>query len=413
MDASFSSPLLNPKQKIKHAPESKRPNLGPVLAVLVLIPCRPLHPIGISIIVCTNNTAAKKCDSHPLRWKSKSKSKMASSSSSPPAPDNNNKRTRLDRSIAVVLENPDETPSLLRDGISPLNERLHRFHGTSAIFESSRGLSLGPSTCATACTIFHRFYHSASLAEHDVWSVAMASTLLATKAEEDAKSLKQIVDEYARIYARRLVLADLADDNENDENNNNKRIDRVLASSHSACLDRSIVAHWATSEERRRFCATRLPRQLNKFGPVYKEWHKQITKMESILLRRLGFTFYWISDSHPHRFVRDFCRVLRLEGDREVCVCLCLFCVRACPECVLSCLVLSCLVLSCLVMSCAITLLLSLEKDVCNDTATLTRNTRKWVAIGAFSVSICISHTHTPHHTTHTSYSLNCVFLYS
>jgi hypothetical protein len=262
---------------------------------------------------------------------------VPSSSSSLPssqpsaAVDNNSKLTRLDRNLDVILKNPDQTPSR-QAGITPEVERLHRFHGASIIFESSRGLSLGPSTNATACTIFHRFYHSTSLIQYDVWSVAMASTLLATKVEEDAKNLKQIIEVYTNIYARRLMLADssLDDEDQNDESNDDddekvknnktssstKQQEQVLSSTHLCCLSKSI-SKWATAKQREQICADRLPQQLNKFGPVYKEWHAQITKMESILLRQLGFTFYWISGSHPHKFILNFCQALELD-DKQV-----------------------------------------------------------------------------------------------
>uniref|UniRef100_A0A7S4AKQ4 Cyclin-like domain-containing protein n=2 Tax=Pseudo-nitzschia australis TaxID=44445 RepID=A0A7S4AKQ4_9STRA len=265
---------------------------------------------------------------------------MASSSSlpavQPPSTANDNKLTILDCSVSIILENPDQTASR-QSGIDAYTERLHRFHGTSIILESCRGLSLEPSTYATACTIFHRFYHPASLTEYDVWSVAMASTLLATKVEDEPKSLKQIIEEYAKIYARRLILADLSegkgnvDNNSNNSNSdNNKTVienkeskdlalstieDLVQSSPHLSWLP-GPIDKWKTADERRRICVTRLPQQLSKFGPVYKEWHEQITKMESILLRQLGFTFHWISDSHPHKFILNFCQALGLNDKK-------------------------------------------------------------------------------------------------
>jgi len=247
----------------------------------------------------------------------------SSSLSQPPAAVDNNKLTRLDRSLNVIFNSPDQTPSR-QAGITHEVERLHRFHGTSIIFESSRGLSLGPSTYATACTIFHRFYHSVSLAEYDVWSVAVASTLVSTKIEEEAKNLKQIIEVYAKIYARRLILADLSlDESENDKSNDRVKDNKssmkelVLSSPHVACLPEPI-AKWATAKQRQRVCVDRLPQQLNTLGPVYKEWHEQITRMESILLRQLGFTFYWISDSHPHKFILNFCQVLELDDKQLI-----------------------------------------------------------------------------------------------
>ena len=229
----------------------------------------------------------------------------------------NNKLTRLDRSVAVIIANPDQTGSR-KAGITIDVERLHRFHGTSIILESSRGLKLEPSSYATACTIFHRFYHPMSLKQYDVWSVAMASTLLATKVEEDPKSLQQIIEEYARIYARRLILADLLPDDDVDKKDDltttTKEKELVRSSPHIAYLPIQI-----SRKQRKYICDTRLPQHLNKFGPIFKEWHTQISKMESILLRQLGFTFYWISDSHPHKFILNFCQALELN-DKMVCI---------------------------------------------------------------------------------------------
>jgi hypothetical protein len=230
---------------------------------------------------------------------------------------NNNKLTRLDHSVAVIIANPDQTGSR-KAGITKDVERLHRFHGTSIILESSRGLKLEPSSYATACTIFHRFYHPMSLKQYDVWSVAMASTLLATKVEEDPKSLQQIIEEYARIYARRLILADLLPDDDADKKDDlittTKVEELVRSSPHIAYLPIQI-----SGKQRKYICEPRLPQHLNKFGPIFKEWHTQISKMESILLRQLGFTFYWISDSHPHKFILNFCQALELN-DKMVCI---------------------------------------------------------------------------------------------
>ena len=234
------------------------------------------------------------------------------------------KLTRLDRSLALILENPDQTPSR-HAGITAEVERLHRFHGISVIFESSCGLQLGSSTCATACTIFHRFYHSCSLTEYDVWSVAIASTLLATKVEEDPKTLKQIIEEYSKIYGRRMILSEfdfgegesITNETPNDNNTKSSSNKLALSSTHLMCLE-DVISKWPDNSKRQKVYL-RLPQQLNKLGPVYKEWHQEISKMESVLLRQLGFTFYWISDSHPHKFLLDFCQVLELDQDKEVC----------------------------------------------------------------------------------------------
>lgn len=295
--------------------------------------------------------------------------------------------TRLDRSLRTVIDRPDDTPSR-RAGVPAQTERLHRLHGTSLIFEaaaapgrsprppassvgddtggsgrtdgntgdddgdddknrrnndsggggdrgpplsSSLSSSLGPSTVATACAIFHRFYHSASLTMYDVWSVAMASTLLATKLEEDPKTVRQIVDQFASMYARRLMVPVVADpDPPTSSDGDGSRLPapprrdddatatlrRVLESPHIAFLSHP-ATQWS-SARKETFCIDRLPQQLNKFGPVYEEWYRQISTVESTVLRRLGFTLYWIPDSHPHKFILYFCQALELKDDQKV-----------------------------------------------------------------------------------------------
>lgn len=220
----------------------------------------------------------------------------------------NNKLSRLDRTISVLIENPDQTASR-EFGISPTTERIHRLHGTSIILQSSRGLGLGASSFATACIIFHRFLHSVSLTKHDVWSVALCCTLLSAKLEEEPKSLKQIIEEYNKIYARRLSLVDHVNNHDN-ENDYESESALIRSSNYSAVIP-------LLEKQRRDICENHLPQHLNKFGPVFKEWHAQISKMESIILRQLGFTFYWISDSLPQKFIFHFCKALELK-DKKV-----------------------------------------------------------------------------------------------
>lgn len=207
--------------------------------------------------------------------------------------------TLLDRSITVVLAHPDETASKLRGSIAPSTERLHRLHGTSIIFDVSKLLDLSASTYATACTIFHRFYHQVSLTDHDVWSVALASILLATKVEEETQPLKTIIHAFCHVYRKRILVVDANVDTLKHCWNWNHPSLRHLPAAQTLSLD-----------QKEKFLATfPLP---SKLGPVFEEWHKQALYMEAILLRQLGFTLYWIPDSHPHKFILYFCQALDL-----------------------------------------------------------------------------------------------------
>mmetsp|Transcript_17844 Transcript_17844/g.44092 ORF Transcript_17844/g.44092 Transcript_17844/m.44092 type:complete len:220 (-) Transcript_17844:1336-1995(-) len=191
--------------------------------------------------------------------------------------------TQLDRKITILV---DEPTASARAGIEPSTERIHRLHGTSLIHDASTLLSLGASTFATACTIFHRFCHQCSLYEYDVWSVATASTLLAIKIEEEPHAMKGVIHVFAHLYRKRILLATT----ENPDQVKNHPLGASLPAANTMSLE----------EKHQRLEKVPLP---SKLGPVYKEWHGRISKMEAIVLRQLGFTLYWIPDSHPHKFV--------------------------------------------------------------------------------------------------------------
>lgn len=177
-------------------------------------------------------------------------------------------KTVVDRSIVIVLSNPDDTASR-RQGVSVAAERTHRLHGTSILVAACTLMKLDASSYATSCTIFHRYYHRISLTQHCVWSVAMASLLLATKVEdEQQRTVRQIIVVFDHLYRKR-----------------------------QGCIKQNDV------DEKKV-----LP--MNKLGPVWKEWYELILEIENRILRELGFTLYFIPDSHPHKFLWEFLRIL-------------------------------------------------------------------------------------------------------
>jgi hypothetical protein len=160
----------------------------------------------------------------------------------------------------------------------------------------------------------------------------MTSTLLATKIEEEPKALSHIIYEYSKMYARRLLLLDLVpdDDPNNDSSTTTPAASTVLDSPHVAHLidifetspKNDELNQRLSSQKRRKILrSNRLStqqQQMSKYGPVYKEWCDQLSKMESIVLRQLGFTLYWIPDSHPHKYILYFCQVLELNINTSV-----------------------------------------------------------------------------------------------
>jgi transcription initiation factor TFIIIB Brf1 subunit/transcription initiation factor TFIIB len=86
---------------------------------------------------------------------------------------------------------PANTPSRL-DGISQSEEDSERAKSILFIEELSVELRSNRIVVATACVLFHRFYALQSLKSHNRFIVASASLFLATKVEEENRSLDSI-----------------------------------------------------------------------------------------------------------------------------------------------------------------------------------------------------------------------------
>jgi hypothetical protein len=197
--------------------------------------------------------------------------------------------TALDRSLVILLEHPDDTPSR-RHHISPRTERLHRLAGTSLIQSALSILTTqtndNDDCCclATACTLFHRYYHAVSLQTANVWSVAMASTLLSVKLMEVPNiQVKQVVLVYVHLYKKRFLVS----------------------------KQQTTTAEKDIDEN---FCK---PSGLSVLGPIYKTWHDALVKTEHLILRALGFVVYWIPKHSPH-VVLSTLLVSQQEQDEHV-----------------------------------------------------------------------------------------------
>ena len=204
----------------------------------------------------------------------------------------------LDRSIPLLIHHrdPDDTPSR-RDGVSADMERLHRMHGISLIRSAwsmllpsadNIGSSVPASAFATASIIFHRFYHNVSLRECNVWSTAMATTLLSAKLLEVPQiNLRKVIFVYAHIYRKRIVTSPPA------------------GTDAATTIDATMFA-WigdGGSTTLQQIQAFIQPSGMSPAGPIYLEWKKSLTDAENRVLRALGFVMHWIPNQLPHKYL--------------------------------------------------------------------------------------------------------------
>ncbi|KAL3802077.1 hypothetical protein HJC23_010833 [Cyclotella cryptica] len=206
-----------------------------------------------------------------------------------------NEKFVVDKTVQSILSSSSSTPSSI-DSIPPQIERLHRLHGASILHDASVLLRVGPSTFATSCAIFHRVYHRISLRQHDVWSIAMACLLLGGKVEEDPRPIRSIVLTFHHIYRRRrLRIHDVVGGR-----------DAFYGAAHAE------AENVMCTDEEKENLLRHVP-SMSHGGAIYAEWKNAMEEKESSILRLLGFTLFWIPESHPHRFILYFVRVLEIE----------------------------------------------------------------------------------------------------
>lgn len=231
----------------------------------------------------------------------------------------------VDRTIHQILPSSHSNSSIddNDDDIPEETKFLHTIQGTSIIYQTTTLLRTSPSTYATACTIFHRFYHRKSLKEYSVWSVALGSVFLASKVEEDQRRMQDVILIFLHVLRRmRLAINDVDDNNAHNDTDKEKiHSSQLIPSKSYIQTDVSPLlllkkdnptSSLLTQEEKQNIL--RYVRPLPQYSQLYKEWEYELREMENVILRELGFTLYWIPDSHPHLFLLYFCNVLGLQA---------------------------------------------------------------------------------------------------
>lgn len=111
--------------------------------------------------------------------------------------------------------------------------------------------------------------------------------------EEDPRSIRSIILTYHHLYRRRRL-----------------RIHDDVSTSYGAA---HAEAEHVLSRNEEKENLLRHVQPMSLGGAVYAEWKNSLEEKESLILRTMGFTLFWIPDSHPHRFILYFVRVLEIE----------------------------------------------------------------------------------------------------
>jgi hypothetical protein len=228
-------------------------------------------------------------------------------------------RTRLDRSLSILVKDPDETPST-RAGVAGATERLYRLYGATLIGQAAAllrqpqqqqqqqqqqhgssdaggAVAVWPLSMAlTARVIFQRFYHCVSLTQVDVWAASMGALWVAAKTQEVALSAQQVIAVFQHLYRRRRLLVD-SDAAE-------------LLAQHPQRVVAAADATRLSLEEKRQAPPLRPTTTLSSSSPVYQDWYKALVDAEGQILRRLGFMLYWIPHDHAHSYLLGFVQAL-------------------------------------------------------------------------------------------------------
>jgi hypothetical protein len=134
--------------------------------------------------------------------------------------------------------------------------------------------------------------------------------------EEDQKRMQDIILIFLHVLRRMRLAVLLQNVVENDGSTvTSSKQSCSIQTDVSPLLHSHNAASSLTLEEKQNIL--RYTRPLPQYSQLYKEWEYEMREMENVILRELGFTLYWIPDSHPHLFLLYFCNVLGLQKKED------------------------------------------------------------------------------------------------
>lgn len=138
----------------------------------------------------------------------------------------------------------------------------------------------------------------------------MAAVILACKVEEEIRRVSEVILVFVHVYRRmRFAMGSRylcgLDDTKS-----------VTGEEYQTALCPLLLNSKVINEEE---CQNilRYIQPLPRTGPVFKEWESELMLMENVVLRELGFSLYWIPESHPHVFLLYFMKVLELVDNES------------------------------------------------------------------------------------------------
>jgi hypothetical protein len=163
---------------------------------------------------------------------------------------------------------------------------------------------------ATASILYHRYIYAEEEIplRNDVWSIGMASLLLASKLHDIPITVECIIHTCCIIYRKRVLCPNYyhldISENKLRHDPDVQRINQRIPQSWKQLSFYALLEKVDDTSFIHTLLSTR--------GIIYKSWYDSIVETECLILKRLGYRIHWIPDFHVYQYVEAFCSRIRL-----------------------------------------------------------------------------------------------------